>query len=606
MDRANTTDAQSASGLRYTVVSCTFITFSLLVFLPLEVFTSNVSEFAIDVRGLLTFLLASWLFSTIVAILALLAIPIAFRYRVASLFLALGFLVWLQGNFLTWNYGPLDGSDIDWASQTSKGFIDSTIWVAGLAVAVAFPAALVRACYPLAVLLVLFQSVFVFAKLDFAGTSDSESGKRAFTIDYEQQYRFSKSTNVILIVLDAYQSDVFEEIIASDARYSEFFSGFTYFRNSLAGGNYTEVAIPALLTGQVYDNSEEREVFLRRAFLEHGLTTRLKEYDVQVEIYPWVGWGNESIYFDERIASNLTRVATNDDPPPIFTEQNAKEAIHLIDLALFRAAPHFLKRYIHNDYRWFIGFFASHMVPDNVKQVVSTEDRFQIHTFVNGSDTFSADVDGPVFKYFHFKGAHSPLTVDRNLEFSANVFPFSRENYIFQAKANLLALEQFFARLKLMGIYDSSIIAIVGDHGSGDSPEMYIVEPGESVKPYPLAGTRRNFLRDKARAIPLTLFKRSRQDGPLVVSDAPVALTDLPSTILREVGLSDASAGRSMFEFDASDSRVRYHSAFEFRPNKQAYVDEITLYRVSGSGWDNDSWSVEGILTKGGSDDGEQ
>ena len=50
-----------------------------------------------------------------------------------------------------------------------------------------------------------------------------------------------------------------------------------------------------------------------------------------------------------------------------------------------------------------------------------------------------------------------------------------------------------------------------------------------------------------------------------------------------------------MFEIDSNSTRRRYHSAFEFSPNKTGHVDDITVYEISGDSWINDSWVVDQI-----------
>lgn len=606
MSKAVVQEIENSGKILPTLIGCAFLSFSILIFLPIEIFTSNLNEFSMRLVDLVKILIPAWALSTVCAFTAVLFVPVKFRFRVLSLIFVFGLLFWIQGSILVWEYGPLDGADIDWSKQGVNGLVDSAIWIAAISVAIWAPFKLIKICYPLAILAMLVQSAFVLLTSDIRETEVGDSSKRKFTIVYDKKYEFSENQNVILIVLDAFQSDVFEEIVNSEPEYANLFSGFTYFRDAVAGGNYTELAIPALLTGQTYDNSVEREKFLQDAFVNYGLTTQLKKEGYYVEMYPWVGWGNESIYFDENVASNLKRNDPQAEPDATYTEKNAKEALHILDLALFRSVPHYFKTFIHNDHKWFLGYLVSHMVPDGIKQIISTENQFEAGTFVNqGPTVFATNRQVRVFKYFHFKGAHSPLTVNEKLEFTSQVFAFSRQNYINQAKANLLALGQFFEKLRAAGIYKDSIIAIVGDHGSGDSPGLYIEPPGASRKPYRLEGTKRNFRRDKARAIPLVLVKGAGQSSPLEISNAPVALTDLPATITAELGLVSASGGHSMFELDATESRTRFHGAFEFSPNKQSYVDDITLYRIEGNSWSNESWTVDTILEGGTAADNE-
>ena len=47
----------------------------------------------------------------------------------------------------------------------------------------------------------------------------------------KELYQFSSDTNTIIIILDSYQSDIFQEIINEDEKYRDMFDGFTYYRN---------------------------------------------------------------------------------------------------------------------------------------------------------------------------------------------------------------------------------------------------------------------------------------------------------------------------------------------------------------------------------------
>jgi hypothetical protein len=239
-------------------------------------------------------------------------------------------------------------------------------------------------------------------------------------------------------------------------------------------------------------------------------------------------------------------------------------------------------------------------VPEGVKQVVSQDDQFTIGALVEQApEVLSTSRGAAVFKYYHLSGVHSPLSVSESLQFTESTMPFSRENYIRQAKANVLYLEKFLEKLIDAGIYDKSLIVVVGDHGSGESSEMYIEPPNVSRDPYRLDGTKRNFRRDKARAIPLVLVKPLNAHGSMVTSDAPVELASVPATILAELGVATELERPSMFDVQSNEQRTRFHSAFEFSPNKSEYVDDITVYRIDGDSWKNGSWTVHEIRRVG-------
>ncbi|NIO41950.1 MAG: hypothetical protein GTO41_18345, partial [Burkholderiales bacterium] len=57
--------------------------------------------------------------------------------RYFAVLAGLAVLVWLQGNILVWDYGVLDGRNIDWISGAWRGVLDIAIWCLVLGVALA-------------------------------------------------------------------------------------------------------------------------------------------------------------------------------------------------------------------------------------------------------------------------------------------------------------------------------------------------------------------------------------------------------------------------------------------------------------------------------------
>lgn len=586
-----TLDTRSSTAL----LAAAFPLFALLLYLPATLYFANADQFSLRLRDLVLFFVPAFVISALVAFAVLRALPRVLRGRLVAVAFGFGLALWVQGSLLVWQYGTFDGRAIPWEDFRLNGVMDTPVWLLFFGIALLAPAAAIRIGRIAAAILMTVQGAMLLLSAGSGLDQGEHASLRNYSIDYGPKYAFSSNRNVIMFVLDAFQADAFQEIIRNEPKYASYFEGFTWFRDAVAVANYTELAIPGLLTGRMYDNSEKRDDFLRDAFLTSGITTTLKRSGFVVDIYPWLGWGNESIYFDEAIASNLTLIDEQKRPEPTFTEKKGKEALHLLDLSFFRAAPHFLKPWIFNDQRWLITYAATYLLPEGVKQTVATDDQFAINTFLNRAPSVPDTGRGQrVFKYFHLKGAHSPLTVDANLAFTHDVVPFSRQAYLAQAAANLEYLHRFFGELSDAGVFDSSLILILGDHGSGETPEMWLAGP--DAQPIRLDGTRRNFRRDKARALPLVLIKRIGASGPLQQSDAPVSLRDVPATILSELGMEAVDDRPSMFEVPPDEPRTRYHAAFDFSPNKSGYVEPITLYRIEGDSWLDESWKVDSIL----------
>ena len=109
---------------------------NVAAFAPFNLYVGNKDEFSVPLHSILSlYALPSLLFAAIVGLLGIAFGARGFR-RFAAVLAALACLLWLQGNILVWDYGPLDGSPIPWLATAWRGVIDGGIWVALLLVAI--------------------------------------------------------------------------------------------------------------------------------------------------------------------------------------------------------------------------------------------------------------------------------------------------------------------------------------------------------------------------------------------------------------------------------------------------------------------------------------
>ena len=161
--------------------------------------------------------------------------------------------------------------------------------------------------------------------------------------------------------------------------------------------------------------------------------------------------------------------------------------------------------------------------------------------------------------------------------------------------------------LRRNGAFDNSLILVVGDHGRGGISQLY-TNPSGSERNAFLNKTAigKDFQKDKSRGIPLVLVKRLHAKHELKTSYNPVSLIDIPATVFSELGIKAEipSAldnkiefpGISMFDLTEESPRTRYFAAFGWNGKKSNFVNPITLYRVEGNSWLDDSWYLETIL----------
>jgi hypothetical protein len=168
-----------------------------------------------------------------------------------------------------------------------------------------------------------------------------------------------------------------------------------------------------------------------------------------------------------------------------------------------------------------------------------------------------------------------------------------RDNMLRQGAGMLKIAATFLERLERLGVYDDSLVFIVGDHGSGVADAKINPTPyGDRLNkggPYP--GNFRSF---KAAGIPLVLVKRMHARGALATSSSPVSLGDIPRTVVDELGLEAEFPGRSMFAVSESESRERIYRAFIGPQIDVEYLAPLLEYAVDGDSWDDTSWRETG------------
>ena len=522
---------------------------------------------------------------------------------------ALSLLLWFQGSVIVWKYGPLDGRAIPWNMYWVYGAIDTSIWFLIIFWAIIKTSFFYKFAHTIAKALILIQLLSVI--VIFVQTPRDLFNTRSYIIDETSKFNFSKEKNVILIVIDAYQSDIFQEIITQNDNYRNIFNDFVYFRNALAPFSWTELSVPAILTGKFYDNSVKRSVFLKNAFLDKSIPKVLKDNGFEVDLFPLKLWEYHEMYFDESICSNLKK--RRNSIKVHFKE--IKETLLLFDLALFRHLPHFTKKYIYNDNQWFFYrlfpiYYRKLKKHFNMsKNEVYKDEKFEGDEFIDSARSkHYFQTKNKVFKFYHLWGMHAPLVINEKSEIALQV-EYNKENYTRQAKAYLESIKMFFEILKQEGVYNNSLIFIIGDHGSGRSRDMYInpvydshnaalnqVSPNGNYDDLNQVSPEGNFQMYKARGIPLVLAKPFNSREEFKISDAPVSLIDIPKTIMSELKIKTDFPGLSMFEVEDDYKRKRYYGAYYWFLKNKDFVDPITMYVVNGFSWSNESWNVLSIL----------
>jgi hypothetical protein len=539
----------------------------LCLFGPQTIYAGNVAEFSAPFWTLVRPLLVAGA----AIVLALTAVGMVLptkssRYFIALLF-GVGLALWIQGNLLVADHGVLDGSDIDWTLESWRNPYEMALWIlAPLVSIVAARHVAPIAPFASAALLTLQTIVLIASALGNARAHAEWRGPS------DSMFDLSRTKNVIHIVLDGFQSDVFADILRDEReRLDTSFSGAVFFADHAGAFPTTIASIPAMLTGETsYRNEQPLQSYFRDRF-EHGSLFKALRA---------VGYRVDNITSWQYDNSSETHAFPIQRPYASYQEHTRFASWELADLSLFRHAPHVLRESIYNDQKW------------RLQQVFGPRDTgTRRYHSANGAavlDEFARRltpaVDGPLYKFMHIGLPHLPVVLNANCEFIGALRSPDRVAYKGQARCAVTKATAILDRLKELGLYDSSLIVISSDHGVGHTSPRFTNDrhlPSGTLSR--LAG----------KALALLIVKPPDSRGPVRISYAPSAISDVPATVMDILGFRHNLPGEPALRLAESASRTRTFAMYDWEGWTTPFFDALDVMEINGRVLDGDSWSLK-------------
>lgn len=562
---------------------------------PQTIFANNAAEFAVAYGELA----APWLMRTVAinwlillaagCALALLSEQAARMF--AAIVFAFGLLCWAQGNLWNADYGVLAGQDLNLAVHAWRAPYEIAAWMAVLLAAVVFFRR-VSNIAPFASL------VFLGVQAAAAVLSDAESAtaQRVRWVEPPPAiYQFSPARNVIHIVLDEFQADVFNDIFLQDRpALDRQFSGFQYFSDHAGSFPTTSFSMPAMLAGQEYRNQKPAPDFVREAFRQSSIFEKVSQagYDVDAaSIVPidsfeqWLGPESTPNWKGARFRIRKPFVSRDD-----YREVSSRQ---LLELSLFRHAPHTAKAFsIERPQTFYQPIWMDRTEsPAQVRRHEASNSVAFLEQFIG---LMTVGRDRPVYKLLHVGVPHRPIVVDRECRFIGGA-AMSRQSYTEQSRCAIKLVAALLDRARALGLYDGSLIIVSSDHGTDLQPSGFAGK-SESLSLIPGPSTvRLPAIASTAKAV--MLIKRPNRNGPITVSDAPTSHVDLPSTILDALGIPGATPEGLMFNRDPSAARTRVFGMYNPHVRfPKAYLDRLDVLTIDGHVLDAAAWNVRQLI----------
>ena len=193
-----------------------------------------------------------------------------------------------SGQLYRRDYGPLDGTAIDWRLQSWRNPYELALWVLVPGLCVAGASSLGRVA-PFASGVLVTLQIGVIAST-FQATPRTSAEWRGPS---DSMFHLSRTHNIIHIVLDAFQSDFFHEILQEQRQeLDQTLSGAVFFADHAGALPTTMVSIPAMLTGTVYRQEMPLPRYVREHFDKGSLFKSLRSHGYRVDSISEIPYDN--------------------------------------------------------------------------------------------------------------------------------------------------------------------------------------------------------------------------------------------------------------------------------------------------------------------------
>lgn len=563
---------------KITALASTFLALQLFVFSPLAILLENIVESDLSITVLLSYA-APFVLGCIFLLLALwYLLSEKFNRILVPLISALAILVWMQSNILFADYGQLDGTTIDFSVHKTREVLEIILWISAISSFILlykkfkpFLVEILSTLFIFQILLSGWQTISVISDVNFSMNDlykkEDTSGK-SFDSAY---YELSPEKNIIHIIPDSFQSNIFAEIVNDNPEYKKQLHGFSFFKNNMGLFPTTLLTMPAMISGEVYDGTlTYKELWSNIS--DNNVQQKLAESGYRSDIKP---------------AQHVRKFMCLSDYSNCFDyikPSNKYEYYQYIDIGIFRAVPNIIKKLIYNNDNWFL---LNYFTNTNVYKFPQSSEALYFEDF--SENLIINDTADPIYKFLHLIPPHMPFRLDSecNLIDKRAISKAAQKDQSHCITKLILKLVQ---NLKKSGIYDNTMIIISSDHGFRGSHYKF----APNYKKYQHTAIAGRFNKMIASSMPLLLVKPFFEDSDFKTVNTYTSIQDIPNTILDAADLTLLAKGSPIFTIDPEAMLTRQFHFF-LRGPKVDDLPPIITFNVSGPPADPDSWRFHDI-----------
>ncbi|MES9881136.1 MAG: YidC/Oxa1 family membrane protein insertase [Sedimenticola sp.] len=397
--------------------------------------------------------------------------------------------------------------------------------------------------------------------------------------------------NVVIIVLDGFNTSYIRHIFEEQSHLKEEFAGFVYYPNTITSSYYTSSAMPVIVGGWDYTpnrmNALEGDTLALKSnrVYEKTIAALLQRQYAPAFIEPvayrvgtYDGLASIAAKAPTVTAMEMgnhweTQNGRNED-----SGHSAQQINMLTAVALFRSVPLAVKPLIYRNGKWFNPAPSAYLHARNHYAVLDLLPR--LSTAEGGHNTF---------KVIYSAITHRPYAVTKNGKLMKSGIPdptadtsYGGLNAYYSARWSFGALARYFKWLRQTGIYDNTRIIVVSDHGNNYSLENSVAFSGKELLP----------------ALELTEKEANRIGALLMVKDYNATRQFAQSGALMSNGdVRDIALGESplLDKYESRKPVLKHYRTLNWRTadmyhNRTYKYDRI--YQIDGDYYDLTKWTL--------------
>ncbi len=379
----------------------------------------------------------------------------------------------------------------------------------------------------------------------------------------------STKANVIHILLDAVQADVFADVLRGRPDLQKGLAGFIWFRNALGSFPRTHMTLPVIFSDRGKNPGEP-------IFEHHEIALGEEAF------YSKLHARGHAVHLTQMVVECSGAYTTCYKIPLPFDAQSSvprAEALQLIDYALFRSVPHSLKRFVYNSQRWLLRRLSARSDDPSAHLRFFNHLRF----LRDYGARIRTNDDSSTYHFLHLNGSHAPLVSNERCE---PIEPQRRNRASVHAQSACVldSLVSFLGQLRDAGIFDTSTIIVHSDHGVALPVRMRNAPADDAAHP---VGVRK-LSTIAGKALPLILVKQAGASGALAISNAAATLADIGATAVE--GLGETASRSSLFAIAAGHDRTERRIFHDIGVERGL---SLQRYEVTGDVYDFNAWRLD-------------